>query len=190
MYFVMPDIGLIWDTKLLFEKLFVEHGFDYQLVHPASLGSPFVPKFKLVIIPTGFANPQYSSVLPPLMRNRHRVENFIKTGGTLLVYGALTESHNYDWLPVNIEYVQCYGPVELSEHCQHAASMIFPDTRPECDGFFTSCDGNCIMVNESGEPVLVTIEYGEGLIIATTIHEFPTPEFIRWALDGSKPASL
>ncbi len=186
----MPDIGLIWDSKLLFEKLFVEHGFDYQMVHPTSLGSPFVPKFKLAIIPTGFANPQYSSVLQSLMRNRPRVKNFIKTGGTLLVYGALTKSHNYDWLPVEIEYVQRYGPAELSEHCQHKASMIVADAKPECDGLFTSCDGDCIMVNESGEPVLVTIEHGEGLIIATTIHEFPTPEFIRWALDGSKPASL
>lgn len=186
----MPDIGLIWDSRLLFEKLFVEHGFDYCLIHPASLGSPFVPKCKLVIIPTGFANPRYSSVLASLMRNRHRIENFISTGGMLLVYGALTKSHNYDWLSANIEYIQRYGPAELSCHCSHKASMIVADTRPECDGFFASCDWNCIMVNESGEPVLVTSEYGEGQIIATTIHEFPTPEFIRWALESSKSASL
>ncbi|MBW6518267.1 MAG: hypothetical protein K0A89_07170 [ANME-2 cluster archaeon] len=186
----MPDIGLIWESKLLFEKLFVEHGYDYQLVHPSSLGSPFLPRFKLVIIPTGFANPQYSSVLPSLMRNRNRIGNFIETGGTLLVYGALTQSHTYDWLPVKLTYVQRYGPAELSEHCQHKASMIIADTSPECDGYFTSCDGDCIMVNEFGEPVLMTMEYGTGQIIATTIHEFPTPEFIRWALDCSKPASL
>ncbi|MCL7412330.1 MAG: hypothetical protein M8353_01760 [ANME-2 cluster archaeon] len=186
----MPDIGLIWDSRLLFEKLFVEHGFDYRLIHPASLGSHFVPKCKLVIIPTGFANLRYSSVLPSLMRNRQRIDNFITAGGTLLVYGALTEFHDYDWLSVKIEYVQRYGPAELSEHCHHKASMIIADTRPECDGFFTSCDGNCIMMNESREPVLVAMEYGNGQIIATTIHEFPTPEFIRWALDCSTSASL
>ncbi|MDF1558257.1 MAG: hypothetical protein P1P80_08805 [ANME-2 cluster archaeon] len=186
----MPDIGLIWDTKLLFEKLFVEHGFDYQPIHPTSIGSPFIPKFKLVIIPTGFANPQYSNVLPSLIRNSTRIGSFIEAGGTLLVFGALMDSYTYDWLPLDLAYIQRYGPVELFQKSRSEASQLIADSKPECDGYFSSYDGDCIMVTGSDEPVLVTKEYGEGLIIATTIHEFPTPEFIRWALDGSKPASL
>ncbi|MBA1341579.1 MAG: hypothetical protein C5S40_05505 [ANME-2 cluster archaeon] len=186
----MTDIGLLWDSKLLFEKFFIEHGFDCKLIHPASLGTPFLPEFKLLIIPTGFANPDYSGTLSSLMRSSHRIEKFIKNGGMLLVYGALTESHNYEWLPVNLEYIHRYGPVELSPRCQSDVSLLAGDTSLECDGFFCSADGECILLNDSNEVVLVEIKYKKGMIIATTIHEFPTPEFIRWALDHSTHANL
>lgn len=189
-YVSMTDIALLWDTNLLFEKFFVEHGFSYQLVHPASLGSPFLPKFKLAIIPTGFANPQYSGLLPYLVQNRQNIDDFVKSGGILLVYGALSESHDYDWLPVKLEYVRQYGPVELSERCRSDVSLLAGDTSQECDGFFCSADGECVLVNDKGETVLVEVEHGQGLIIATTIHEFPTPEFVMWALEHSKPAGL
>jgi hypothetical protein len=108
----------------------------------------------------------------------------------LLVYGALTESHNYEWLPVNLEYIQRYGPVELSPHSQSDVSLLAGDTSLECDGFFCSADGECILLNDSNEVVLVEIKYGKGMIIATTIHEFPTPEFIRWGLEHSTHASI
>ncbi len=186
----MTDIGLLWDTKLLFEKFFTEHGFDCKLIHPASLGTPFLPEFKLLIIPTGFANPDYSSTLSSLMRSSHKIEKFINNGGMLLVYGALTESHNYEWLPVNLEYIQRYGPVELSPRYQSDVSLLAGDTSLECDGFFSLADGECILVNDSNEAVLVEIKYGKGMIIATTIHEFPTPEFIRWALKHSTPCVI
>jgi hypothetical protein len=186
----MIDIALLWETKLLFEKFFIEHGFNHNLVHPASIGSPFLPKFKLLIIPTGFANPKYSNVLPALMKNKHTIEHFISNGGTLLVFGALIDSHFYDWLPVEIEYVQRYGPVELSERCRHEVSLLAGDSYQECDGFFCNSDGECILTNENDEAVLLKIDHGEGLIIATTIHEFPAPEFIRWALDHATFAKL
>ncbi|HUW68478.1 MAG TPA: hypothetical protein VMW20_10650, partial [Candidatus Nanoarchaeia archaeon] len=60
----MADIALLWDSRLLFEKFFIEHGFDHQLIHPANMGSPFLPPFKMILIPTGFANPKYSNILP------------------------------------------------------------------------------------------------------------------------------
>jgi len=52
----MADIALMWDSRLLFEKFFIEHGFDHQLIHPANMGSPFLPPFKMILIPTGFAS--------------------------------------------------------------------------------------------------------------------------------------
>jgi hypothetical protein len=186
----MTDIGLLWDTKLLFEKFFTKHGFECKLIHPASLGSPFLLKVKLMIIPTGFANPDYSNTLSSLVRSSHRIEKFIYNGGMLLVYGALTKSHNYDWLPVNLEYIQRYGPVELSRRCQSDVSLLAGDTSLECDGFFCFADGECVLLNHLNEAVLVEIKYGKGMIIATTIHEFPTPGFIKWALEHSTHASI
>lgn len=186
----MADIALVWDTKLLFEKFFVEHGFDHMLVHPATIGSPFLPPFKHVIIPTGFSNPQYSKILPYLIKKKQNVERFISNGGTLLVFGPLVDSHTYEWLPFTIEYVQRYGPVALSELCNSDVSLIAGDTNLECDGFFSRAECECVLANEMGEPVLVRKKYDAGQVIATTIHEFPTPKFIRWVLEQSKPSSL
>lgn len=186
----MTDIALVWDTGLLFEKFFVEHGFDHMLVHPAAIGSPFLPPFKHVIIPAGFSNPQYSKLLPYLIKKKQNIERFISNGGTLLVFSPLVGSHLYEWLPFTIEYVQQYGPVELSEQCKSEVSLIAGGTKLECDGFFSRAEGECILANENGEPVLVRKKYDVGQVIATTIHEFPTPAFIRWVLNHSKLSSL
>ncbi len=186
----MADIALLWDSKLIFEKFFIEHGFDHQLIHPANMGSPFLSPFKMILIPTGFANPKYSNILPSLMKNKRRIESFITKGGTLLVFGALTDSHSYEWLPLDLEYSQIYGPAELHEKCQSNASLLASDPVQECDGFFCTTGGECILVNEKEEAVLVTHKFGEGMIVATTIHEFPNPEFIRWALDNSTSTAI
>ncbi|HUV83405.1 MAG TPA: hypothetical protein VMW53_10075 [archaeon] len=114
----MADIALMWDSKLLFEKFFIEHGFDHQLIHPANMGSPFLPPFKMVLIPTGFANPKYSNMLPSLMKNKRRIESFITKGGTLLVFGALTDSHFYEWLPVDLEYSLTSGPLSCMKNAR------------------------------------------------------------------------
>jgi hypothetical protein len=187
---IMKDIAYLWDTKLMFENHLKEHGFESQLIHPGSIGSPFLPRFKLMIIPTGFANPGYSKLLPSLMLNKHRIEGFVNNGGTALVYGPMTEYHSYDWLPVNIEYIQRYGSVKIQKQGQSEASMIVDKSLVQCDGFFNSTEGECVLLNESDETILVKINYGDGLIIATTIHEYPASGFIRWAIDGSKTVSL
>ncbi|MDM7935006.1 MAG: hypothetical protein QUS08_06405, partial [Methanothrix sp.] len=62
----MPDIALIGDRSFLFERLFQEIGATYQFLSPEILGSPFLPRYRMVVIPTGFANPQYSRALPAL----------------------------------------------------------------------------------------------------------------------------
>jgi hypothetical protein len=183
--FLMSDIALFWDSQILFEKFFIEHSFDHQLIHPANMGSPFLPPFKMILIPTGFANPKYSNLLPSLMKNKRRIESFITKGSTLLVFGALTDSHSYDWLPFDLEYIQSYGSAELHEKCQSNASLLASDPVQECDGFFSTTEGESILVNEKEEAVLVTHEFGDGMIVATTIHEFPNPEFIKWVLDNS-----
>lgn len=186
----MSDIALFWDSRLLFEKFFIEHGFNYQLIHPRIMGSHFLPAFRMILIPTGFANPNYSTMLPSLIQNRGKIERFIKNGGTLLVYGALIESHSYEWLPVDMEYIHRYGPVKLSEKYQSEASLLAGDTMLECDGFFCRSEGECVLVNDTGNAVLVKIDRGKGRIFATTIHEFPTPEFIHWTLSVSLPNTL
>ena len=76
----MSDIALIGERTLLFEKLFDDLGASYQFLSPAILGSPFLPKYRMVMIPTGFANPDYSETLPALQRMKSNIANFVKNG--------------------------------------------------------------------------------------------------------------
>jgi hypothetical protein len=47
-----------------------------------------------------------------------------------------------------------------------------------------------VMEDSQGRAVLVAANFGEGLIVATSAHEFPSGEYIRWALSRSKPSRL
>jgi len=76
----MPDIALIGEGTFLFKKLFHGLGVTYQFLQPETLGSPFLPQYRMLMIPTGFANPQYSKALPALQRSRSNIAEFVKKG--------------------------------------------------------------------------------------------------------------
>jgi hypothetical protein len=186
----MSDIALIGDRTFLFEKLFLEIGASYQFLQPSVLGSPFLPEFKMIIIPTGFANPRYSKTLPVLQRNKSAVAAFLRNGGILTVFGPLVPEHNFEWLPLPLKYVCELG----SQHVratEHECSCMCCTLTPECDGYLIPGDGfESVIEDSKGRTVLATGKYGEGLIVATSIHEFPAAEYIRWALKKAKPSKL
>ncbi|RLG27708.1 hypothetical protein DRO03_11530 [Methanosarcinales archaeon] len=181
----MPDITLIWDCELLFEKLFVEHGLSYQRTPSSAIGTPFLPGSKVMIVPTGFANMQYTKILRGIEVNKSFFDGFVKNGGVLVVYGALVPEYTYGWLPFTLEYREQYGAVDIEaagrDDRGHECSCIFDGARAECDGYFTETDGDIILTGD-GMPILVAKEHGDGTIVATTIHEFPTGEFLKWAV--------
>jgi len=203
----MLDITLIWDCELLFEKLFVEHGLSYQRTPSSAIGTPFLPGSKVMIVPTGFANPEYTKILRGIEANKSFFDGFVKKGGVLVVYGALVPEYTYRWLPFTLEYREQYGAVDIEaagrwlpftlEYQEqygavdieaaegadrgHDCSCIFDDVRAECDGYFAETDGEVILTGD-GMPILVAKEHGDGIIVATTIHEFPTGAFLKWAV--------
>jgi hypothetical protein len=189
----MPDIALIGDRTFLFEKLFQELGASYQSLQPSILGSPFLPKFKMIIIPTGFANPQYSKTLPLLQRFKSNMAGFIRDGGILTVFGPLVPEHDYDWLPLPLRYIcelssQQITPAQTSEH---ECSCLCSTLTPECDGYLLPDPGfETVLKDSQGRAILVVGEYGQGLIVATSVHEFPAAGYIRWALSKAKPAKF
>jgi len=186
----MLDIALIGDKTFLFEKLFAEAGVTYQFLQPGALGSPFLPTYRMVIIPTGFANPQYSAALPALQRHKPGIEKFLKGGGVLTVFGPLVAEHDYDWLPLELKYVCQYGPQRVAPS-DHECSCLLSTSTPECDGYLIPGKGfDAVMEDSQGRAILVAGSYGEGLIVATSAHEFPADGYIRWALSRSKPSRL
>ncbi len=186
----MPDIALVGERTFLFEKLFQDIGATYQFLQPGILGSPFLPQYKMIMIPTGFANPQYSKILPALQRQRSNIAQFVRQGGILTVFGPLVTEHDYDWLPLRLKYVCEYGARRASP-TEHECSCMLCTFTPECDGYLVP--GECfetVVKDEKGRAILVVGKYGQGLIVATSVHEFPAADYIKWALGKAKPAKL
>jgi hypothetical protein len=186
----MSDIALIGERTFLYEKLFADLGVSFQFLSSAVLGSPFLPKFKVVLIPTGFANPEYCKTLPALLRMKSNISDFVKKGGVLTVFGPMVAEHNYDWLPLPLCYV-----CELSSRCvassEHECSCLLCTSTPECDGYLIPGEGfETVLKDEKDRAVLVRAKFGEGLIVATSVHEFPAAQYLKWALGRAKPAKL
>lgn len=184
----MPDAMIICKRSFLYEKLFEEAGAEVHFVEPEMLCSPLLPRARVLIIPTGFANAQYSTALKYLRACSGGIERFVRSGGVLLVFGPLTDTHDYDWLPVPVRYHGEY--TEASDiSCESEASLC--GSCGDCDGYLEPGEGFEVLARDSrGRPVLCAARYGEGMIFVTSIHEFPSVDFVRFVISKGKPARL
>lgn len=184
----MTDVMLIWDTPLLFEKLFLDNDLKCQRILSHAVGTPFLPSCKCIIIPTGFANPEYTKIAAGIERNGRAFEKFVKNGGILVVFGPMVPEYHYDWLPVELTYVQEHGSTLAQKVGEHGAQCIITDadTPVECDGYFSKTDTDVLLNNSDGKPVMVAKNVGDGIVVATTIHEFPSADFLSWVMERAK----
>ena len=186
----MSDIALIGERTYLYEKLFADLGVSFQFLSTALLGSPFLPQFKAVIIPTGFANPEYSKTLPALQRMKSNISDFVQKGGVLTVFGPMMPEHDYDWLPLQLRYV-CLLSSQSIAPSGHECSCLLCTSTPECDGYLIPGEGfETVLKDEKDRAILVRAKYGEGQIVATSVHEFPAAQYLKWALSQAKPSKL
>ncbi|HOT06105.1 MAG: hypothetical protein A4E45_02179 [Methanosaeta sp. PtaB.Bin039] len=187
----MPDVALIGDRTFLYEKLFSEAGLDCQFIRPEMLASPFLPRYRMIIIPTGFANPQYSCALPHLRSARSSLSRFVNAGGVLLIFGPLVTEHDYDWLPVALSYSGSYSQAQQLSSGEAEDSCICPEGRGDCDGYLTPGEGVSTLLRDAqNRPVLCSAELGQGIILATTIHEFPSAQFLQQMAGRGRPAKI
>ena len=186
----MSDIALIGERNFLYEKLFEELNASFQFLSPAVLGSPFLPRYKMVMIPTGFANPDYSRALPALERMKSNISDFVRKGGVLTVFGPMVPEHNYSWLPLPLRYV-CELSSQTVAPTEDECACLLCTSTPECDGYLIAGEGfETVLKDDKGRSILVRGSYGEGLIVGTSVHEFPAAEYIKWALGRARPAKL
>jgi hypothetical protein len=187
----MTDIAIIGEKTFLFEKLLDETGREYAFVKPEILGSPFLPRFRMVVIPTGFANPQYSKVLPALKASKSRIAEFLEKGGVLTVFGPLVPEHEYEWLPLSLKYIGEYENTELVPTSDHRCNSLVDAKAADCDGYLIPGEGFETALRDSkGRSVLVIGKFGRGKIVATTIHEFPSVDYLCWAAEEGEPAKI
>ena len=170
--------ALLWDAPNTFQR-FIEHwGGCCELVTPQLCATPFFRgSFSLLVVPTGFANPAYSRTLVALRASADRVERFLERGGTLLVFGAAIDREDaYDWLPFRLPSRFRGGPRRVEPVEPVLFDALFGDydaAALECDGGFIEADA-AVIATAAGEPVVVSRGVGDGLVLATTVHEYPS----------------
>jgi glutamine amidotransferase-like uncharacterized protein len=175
--------ALVWDQKILFSRYIEECGVSCEFLTPHMIAAPFYRgSFVTLIVPTGFANPAFSGLLPGLKATAPRIKRFVERGGNLLVFGAASSREDaYSWLPINLRYHHDYGQVGIQVEGNHPGISLvqgYDTTCIDIDGYFTNYDG-VVIANVSGNPVMVACRVGKGEVIATTIHEYPSPAFVR-----------
>ena len=186
--------GFVWGTKQHFNRYIEDCGIACELVTPHMLAAPFFRgTFNCLIIPTGFANPAYSNLLPALRAASSRIKKFVENGGNLLVFGAATDKpDSYDWLPFPVRYRHDCHPRHIECSSWSDTGTIIDDYDPlciECDGSFLSHEGTCVGIAESSD-VIIEMQIGKGRIVVTSVHEYPSRVFLKSFCNAGKETTL
>jgi len=175
--------GFVWGTKQHFNRYIEECGIACEHITPQMLAAPFYRgSFNCLIIPTGFANPAYSNLLPALRAASARIKKFVENGGNLLVFGAAADRPDaYDWLPFHAVYRHDCHPRRIECSSSSDAGTLIDDYNSqciECDGSFLSHEGTRVGIAELCD-VIIEKTIGEGRIVVTSVHEFPSRGFLK-----------
>jgi glutamine amidotransferase-like uncharacterized protein len=182
--------GFVWATPQHFNRFIEDCGISCELVTPHMLAAPFYrPTLNCLIIPTGFANPAYSNLLPALRASSPRIRKFVEHGGSLLVFGAAADKPDaYDWLPFSVTYLHDCHPRRIAIETGSCARTLIDDYDPaaiECDGIFPEHDGEGVGTCESAA-VIIERHVGKGIVVITSVHEYPSRRFlIDFCTEGS-----
>ena len=182
---MVTQVAFIWEKPVLFSRLFEDCGHSCELVTPQLLAAPFFRRrLHAIIIPAGFALPEYIRILTALRAVSSRIERFVREGGTLLAFGAgLENPAAYDWLPVPVSYQYGFAHTVVAGNTSHPfASLIEENGEPvSIDGTLKDLPGThgeVVLAAPEGN-VLVQIVYGKGRILVTSLHEYPSRRFVQ-----------
>jgi hypothetical protein len=186
--------GFVWSSQQHFCRYIEESGILCELITPHMLASPFFrTTINCLIVPTGFANPAYSNVLPAMRASSPRISRFVENGGNLLVFGAAIEKPDaYDWLPFPVQYIHDCHPRPVTCITTSDTRRIVEDYDAsciECDGSFTSHDAECIG-SAGTEAVILEKQVGQGRIVVTSLHEFPSRAFLHHFCSTGIPVQI
>lgn len=181
--------ALLWDEKTVFSRFIEECGLTCEHVTPHLLAAPFYRGcYSTLIIPAGFANPSYSRLLPALRASSGRIRRYMEAGGKIIVFGAgIDRADAYDWLPFDVTYCHQHRGGGLECISTHRCASLFAGYDPESiesDGYFSDHHGE-VIAKMGGCAVLIRSDVGDGEVIATTIHEYPSRAFLQEFCKGS-----
>ncbi|ADN36455.1 conserved hypothetical protein [Methanolacinia petrolearia DSM 11571] len=186
---MIKKAGVIWDCDCYINKYICDNDIGGEIITPQMLATPFYKgRLVAVLIPTGFGNPAYSGLMPALKATSGRIRKFVEKGGRALVFGAMYEKEGcYDWLPFKVKYTHEYfnSPVITkgdSDYC--GIVKDFNENGIECDGYFPEYEGECIAETADGRCIMIEKKMGDGFFIVTSIHEFPSRDFLTGICSG------
>lgn len=188
----MSDIILLWDCPLLFEKLFLEYGLECTRVLSTALGTPYLPACKTLIIPTGFANLKYTKTGVGLEHKKTIFKKFVENGGVLLVYGPLVPEYNYKWLPFSLKYVMEENSCTPFPIGKNDAQKLVEGLEPPvgCDGYFSKAEASTVLEDDKKRPIIIVKKIGDGMVVATTVHELPSKEFFECSASCARKVKI
>jgi hypothetical protein len=183
--------GVFLDSSSTFRRFIEDCRIQCEVITPHLLSAPFFQgSYVALIVPTGFANRKYSLFLPVLRAKKDRIQSFLERGGRLLVFGAAeARTDAYDWLPFQAEYRHAYGERHVNlpqDWGLHSLLEGYDLTQIPCDGTFPCHEGDVIGTTPAGETVLMAKRVGEGLVVVTSIHEYPSKQFLQAFACGEK----
>jgi hypothetical protein len=186
-----PRAGFVWSERQHFNRYIEDLGIASELITPQMLAAPFFRiALSCLIIPTGFANPAYSNILPALRASSSRIAQFVENGGKLRGFGAaMDRADAYDWLPFSGRYAHDYRPrCVVCSPVTGCGSIIedYDATSIECDGSFPSHEADCVG-SADGAPVILAKGLGKGMVVITSVHEFPSKKFLQHFCSGNGP---
>ena len=176
--------GVLWDNAQIFHRFVEDCGIRCEVITPHLLAAPFFRgHYVSLIVPTGFANRKYSVLLPVLRARSDRIQSFVERGGRLLIFGAAdTRADAYDWLPFSLTYHHDYAERKITFSGTDLLSTFLEgyDTASiACDGHFPTYEGRADAQCAEGNAVIVSRSVGEGLVVATSLHEYPSKRFLK-----------
>jgi len=183
--------GFVWETPQHFNRYIEDCGITCELVTPHMLAAPFFRgSFNCLIIPTGFGNKTYSNLLPALRASSSRIRRFVENGGNLLVFGAAVEKPDaYDWLPFMVTYRHEFNPrcISCEKSSDNASTLIedYDATCIECDGTFPVHEAERAGVADNVD-VIIEKKIGLGRILVTSVHEYPSRNFLKSFCSSAK----
>ncbi|MDH7594367.1 MAG: hypothetical protein QHG99_08505 [Methanomicrobiales archaeon] len=183
--------GFLWDSPQLFNRYLQDCSICCETITPQLLAAPFFRgQYVALIIPTGFANRTYSRLLPALRSQSGRFQRFVERGGRLLVFGAADQRPDaYDWLWFRTEYAHSYAERKIVFESNSAFPPLVDESCSgpiATDGCFTAWEGERIAATEKGEVVMFSHPHGEGAVVLTTIHEYPSRKFVAQFCCGER----
>lgn len=178
-----PKAGLCWDTPTPFHRYIEESGVLCEHITPQMLAAPFYRgRLMTFVVPTGFAHPAYSGLLPALRVSSDRIKRFVNKGGNILIFGAMaSDERAYDWLPFDLTYTHEYFSASVQARKESPLTAItedFDGSNLDCDGHLSSGEAIPLISTEDGKVLMLSYRHGEGTYLVTSIHEYPSRKFL------------
>jgi len=190
----MSDVVILWNQPLFFETMFREYGISSTVAAPVSLHSPHLPPAKLIVVPAGFTFPENSVIGNALSESKtqKKIFEFAEKGGKVLIFSPLKEVCSCDSQKSVVSSLEKFG---LNAEFVQTDVMIFkesPLTNHQdsiyCDGYFQNINEKFEVIesDENGRPVHISMNYGAGKIILSSVHEFLSKTYFCSLLEGPK----